>query len=148
MKILEDIKEMLEDELRDIKKKGTHTPAEFDFMKTAVETIGKIEEICDKHEIGTSGYSGRHGNYSGYNRMGGRYYGYSGANMMPMDSYDGNYYGGTGYYGQNYPGRMGRYSGHNEPGEKVVRELREMLDRPMSDYEREVIMKTIDELSR
>lgn len=161
MKVLEDIKELIADEVKEIKKKGTHTPAEFEFMNTAVDTIDKIEDICKRHKIGSeydeeySGYNGYSGRtmprmpqYYGYN---GYDYRYSGANMMPMDTYNGNYYGGTGYYGRGYSGRSGRYgrySGHNDPSEKVVRELREMLDRPMSEREREVIMETIDELSR
>jgi len=146
MKVLEDIKELISDEVKEIKKKGTHTPAEFEFMKTAVETIENIERICKKHNIG-SDYNDE---YSGRTmpRMGRYYGGYD----MPMDRM---YYGGdrydnySGTYDDRYSGRGGRhYYGHAEPGEKIVRELKEMLDRPMSNYERGVIMDTIDELSK
>ena len=150
MKILEDVKEMLEDELKEIKKKGTRTPAEYEFIKTAVETIGKIDDICEK-DWEDEGYSGRT-----YPHMNMRYNGrYSGRHdMMPMDmNWDG--YSGGRYYGNNMPmdyydphysGR--RYSGHAEASDRIVREMRRLLDKPMSEREREVIMGAIDDLSR
>ena len=114
MKILEDVKEMLEDELKEIKKKGTRTPAEYEFIKTAVETIGKIDDICEK-DWEEEGYSG------------GRYYGHN----MPMDYYDHRH-----------------YSGHAEASDRIVREMRRLLDKPMSERERKVVMGAIDDLTR
>lgn len=122
MKVLEDIKEMLEDELREVKKRGNHTPAEYEFIHTAVQTIGEIQDICERHKFGEE-YSG--GYNGGYNRGGH----YSGTNhMMPMDS--------------------SRYYSGDSSKRRIIRELEEMIDRASTDYERETIRSCIDKLSR
>ena len=132
MKVLEDIKEMLEDELKEVKKRGTHTPAEYEFIHTAVQTIGEIQDICERHNFGEEYSGGYNGNYSGrnYNRGGGYY---SGSNMMPMNPHTDN---------------SSRYYSGDSSKRRIIRELEEMIDRASTDYERETIRSCIDKLSR
>lgn len=109
MKVLEDIKELIEEELKNLKKKGTLSPAELDSIHKGVETIVYIEELCaneEEDEEKDNGYSGRRGMRHSSMR------GYSGTYPMMYPSttpiyYDNNY---SGHYDYDDP-RMNRYSG-------------------------------------
>lgn len=90
MKVLEGIKELIEEELKDIKKKGCLTPAELESVHKAVETIMYIDKICKEEEIDKSDEE---------------YSGYSGRKMprVSMNGYSGHYFPPAVYeYPNNY----------------------------------------------
>lgn len=142
MKVLKDIKELLEEELKDIKKKGSLSPAELENVHKAVETIKYIDEICgdkmmpEMEDEGYSGYSMRHG------RMTGHY-----TPLIEDHSYD--------YQPRySYSGRR-RYSGCNDTGRLYSREgatsnmisrLEDMMDSACTEHEREAIASCINKL--
>lgn len=151
MKVLKDIKELLEEELKEIKKRGSFTPADLEIVHKAVETVKLIDEICDEDEDKEyeKEYSGK------MNRMYSRRY-----MPLPEDHYDHNgWYSGNGtragerVYSNNYSGcysgnrdHMGRYSREGATSHMIAR-LEEMLDNTCSEREREAIRSCIDKLS-
>ena len=125
MKALEELKEMLEDELKKIAKKGDITPSELDSAYKVVDIIKDIGEIT-KHEHEMQEYSST-GGYSqrgGYSMMDGghsqTYPMYSrympmGYDMMPYSREGGMSYDvGTSYDGRH--GRDGDGDGHYSEG--------------------------------
>lgn len=154
MRVLEEIRELIEDELKDIKKKGCITPQELENVRKAAETIMYIEDICDrdmnKHD---SDYSGRR-----YNHM---YSGCSGTYRRPMDydSYENRYSSDNGYSGRNRNrDSMGRYSSYGYDHDdmysregatsSMIERLETMLDAAPSDREKEAIRGCIINLTR
>lgn len=164
MKVLEDIKELLEEELKEIKKRGTFTPAELEVVHKSVETIKLIDEICeeDENKEYEKEYSGRMSRmYSGHRMP-----------MMPTMLEDRSVYRDDGYtyggyssngprsgdrvYTTNYSGcysgtntnrdSMGRYSREGATSHMIGR-LEEMLNNACSERERDAIRSCIDKLS-
>lgn len=153
MRILKDIKEILEEELMQIKNKGISSPAQLEGIHKAVETIKYIDEICainDDSDFNEE-YSGRSGR--NYARGGRQNYG----RFNQGNSYDGRM---SGYY--EYPmnnGRngmfdqpMGRYSSYGRYSREgatseMVERLHEMMDQAGDEREREAIKSCIEKLS-
>lgn len=149
MKVYEQIKEMLCDELEEIAKKKELTSSNLEVIDKAVDVIKDIDTITAMQEAGYSndGYSGYpymwEGSYEGggsYARGRGR-----GANRdsrgryssdYSRDSYDG-YSRNEGYSREGY---SRGYSGDTRE------ELQMMMDRAKNDREREAIRKALDSM--
>lgn len=165
MKVLKDIKELIEEELKTIKKKGSLTPAELESVHKAVETIKYIDEICDgdkmdyePEEEGYSGrsYRGRMGRYSGHympliEDHGYNYNDYNNSygHGFRMNSYGDRSYDGqnrhSGCYSNSYDGRNHMYSREGATSNMVSR-LESMMDSACSEYERDAIRSCINKL--
>ena len=142
MKVLYDIKEILEEELEGMKNLGGLNPALLDSVHKAVETIKYIDEICKDGQY-DYGYSGcGRGGYmrgnSGGRSMNGRYSG-----RVIQEPY---------YYDQGY-GMNGRYSSYNNRYSRdgatshMVEKLNRMMEQTNDEVEREAIMDCIQRLS-
>lgn len=133
MRVYEDIKDMLCDELEGIAKKKELTSSNLDVIDKAVDVIKDIETITAMQE---SGYSN---GYSGY-----PYYMYDDG----MSNEGGSYARGRGR-GANRDSR-GRYSreGYMNDGysRDTKEELRMMMDRAKDEREREALRKAYDSM--
>lgn len=148
MRVLEDVCEMLEDEIKQIAKKDDITPSELDSMYKAVDIIKDIKTIEAMDEASQDGYSRRpyyaydgsydgsyegsyDGSYDNYSRRGGE--GMSGARRGRDGDGDGRYSERRGRDSMGrYTSRDDGYSRHGEDTQMLKRELDEMrkkLDR-------------------
>ena len=148
MKTMTELKDLLEDEIWKIIKKGDVTPTELERLDKAVDIIKDIETICAMEEYGYENeeepeYSGR---YPYYMRDGGR----GSYDYEPM--MDNSYRRGrdvrTGRYisrdmDPHYYGD-GRYSGHATK-EDIKKDLKEMMNNAGSDKERMAIQQLLDQ---
>lgn len=174
MRAIIDLKQLLEEEIEKIVRKGDITPTELERLDEAVDIIKDIETICAMKEYNyqeeempySGGYpmymrDGRGGSYEGSYRRGGGGGGNSRMGGYMMDpryyrdggSYDGSYDGGSYARGGSYDGRsydQGRggnsrgYSGHASK-EDLKEDLQEMLNRGISDKERTAIQQLLDQ---
>lgn len=96
MKVLNDVCEMLEDEIKQIVKKDDITPSELDSVYKSVDIIKDIKTIEAMEEASDYGYS--RNSYGNYNSYDGSY------------AYDGSYdnYSNRGGEGMSNAGRRGR----------------------------------------
>ena len=152
MRVYEDIKNMLCDELEEIAKKKELTSSSLDVLDKAIDVIKDISTIeAMEQEFGYSqeGGSSREGGYS---------QGYFG--RMPFYMYDESYEGGSYARGRGRNANRdsrGRYSsegysqgdysrneGYSREGMKD--ELRMMMDRARTDKEREALRKAMDSM--
>ena len=137
MKIYEQIKDMLCDELEEIAKKKELTTNSLDVIYRSVDVLKDLKTIESmEQEFPSEGYS-RDGYSQGW------------YNRMPMYAYDdGNSYArGRGRYANR--DSMGRYSGdehHDGYSRDTKSELRQMMDRASNDREREAIRKALDSM--
>lgn len=174
MKAMEELKEMLEEELKKITKKGDITPTELENAYKAVDILKDIETIKAMQEAG--------GEDGGYSMRGNSYmmpYMYSmddmSYNMSHRGSYDGmshNSYGsyaragrdgdGDGRYSEDGSYRRGRdargrytsrdgsyetgYSRHDK--KEMMQNLQMMMQQAGSEKERKAIRDCIEELER
>lgn len=99
MKALKDMKEIIEDEIKKIAKKGDISPQELDSVYKAVDVLKDIDDLCRNEEMGMS-YDGEYSN-EGYSRNYSREGEYSNRMYKPM-SYDGS------IWNKSYDGRAGR----------------------------------------
>lgn len=152
MKAMEDLKELLQEEVKDIVKKGDISSTELDNVYKAVKTLNYLEIIKAMEESGGNSrdYSGRM--YGGSYDRGGSYDG---------GSYDGSYgsydRGGSynrGSYAEDYSGRRGRgadgryvsrdgYSGHDK--QHIISDMEDMM-RTASPEEKKAIRQCIEKL--
>ena len=162
MKAMMDLKELLEEEIAKIVKKGDVTPTELERLDDAVDIIKDITTICAMEEydyqMEEPGYSGRYprymrdgrgGPYNGYRRG---YGGNSRDYMMDPRYYEDSYNRGGSYgredmymdrYGRSY-GYGGRgYSGHTK--EELKQELIEMMGKAATEKERMAIQQVVDQ---
>lgn len=107
-RIKDDFCELLDDELKEITKKGDITPAEMDNAYKAIKSIyylTVIDEMKEAKEQGYGAYS--RGSYDGYSGA----YSYRGdmSNRGSYNSYDGSYDGSYARAGRDGDGD-GRYS--------------------------------------
>lgn len=155
MRILKDIKEILEEELMQIKNKGISSPAQLEGIHKAVETIKYIDEICainDDSDFNDE-YSGRYGR--NYARTGRQNYG----RFNSGNSYGGRMSGcyeypvmDNGRGGGMFDQPMGRYSSYGRYSREgatseMVERLHEMMEQTGDEREREAIKSCIDKLS-
>lgn len=140
MKVYDQIKDMLCDELEDIVKKKELTTNSLDVIYRSVDILKDIETIhAMEQEYPTEGYS--QGYSQGY---------YSRYPFYMYDDAPGNSYArGRGRYAQR--DSMGRYAdGHEYSRDGYSRdtkeELRHMMDRAANDRERDAIRKAMDSM--
>lgn len=170
MKAIIDLKQLLEEELEKIVRKGDITPTELERLDKAVDIIKDIETICAMKEYNYQEeeemrYSGRYPYYMRDGRGGS----YRRGNYR-MDSYmmDPRYYGeGRSYddddeesyarggsymdrsyndrsYEQGRGGNIRRYSGHMSK-EDIKKDLQEMMNKAGSDKERMAIQQLLEQ---
>lgn len=163
MKTMEDLKDMLQQELKDVVKKGDISSTELDNVYKAVKTLNYLEIIKAMEEQGgqSRDYSGRMygGSYDSYNsrgsyegsRDGGSYGSYNRGGSYDRGSYDSSR---DGSYAEDYSGRRGRgmdgryvsrdgYSGHTK--EHVIADMEDMM-RTASPEEKKAIRACIEKL--
>lgn len=157
MKVMEDLKEMLQEELKAVVKKGDISSTELDNVCKAVKTLNYLETIKAMEEYGgqSRDYSGR--SYGSYDR-GGSYGSYDSSYEGSYDrggsyergSRDGSYEGSRDYSGRRgrdamgrYTSRDGGYSGHDK--QQMVAELENMMQR-VSPEEKKSFRRAIDAL--
>lgn len=155
MKVLEDIKELIEEELKDIKKKGCLTPQELASVHDAIETIMYIDTLCKENEMNEyeKEYSGRR--YTPRIPMNPHNYssGYSGHDDYMMNTMDNmnNMYSGCGR--RNYSNRYDSYNNYDRSYSRegananLLERLEAMLDAAPTDRERNAIRSCINNLS-
>ena len=164
MKVLFDIKDMLEDELKKISKKEDITAMDLeniykmvDIVKdiTTVDAMKKAEEQGYSRDYArdySRGYSEDYANTYGYRSNDGRrgrdgdadeHYSEDSSYRRGRDSMgrytsrDGSYRGGS---------YEGGYSGHDK--EEIIEHLKEMMRNARSEEERESYRKTIEQMQR
>lgn len=135
MRVLEDMCEILEDELKEITKKGDISPTELDSVYKSVDILKDIETIkAMKNEFGNS-----YASYNSYNSYDGSYtpYSYEGNSNRGGEGMSNARRGRDGDGDGQYSERRGRdamgrytsrddgYSRHNET-EQLRKELMEM----------------------
>ena len=130
---LEELKDILEDEIKKITQKGEITPTELDNMTKAVcliEKINMIEEYDDDdYDDENSYYSRRRGRYSRRN------YNY--------DNYDGMNNGRGSM--RNSRNSHGDYSGHSIK-DRMIDKLESMMDEAKTEYEKKIVSDWINRL--
>ena len=135
MKALKDLKEMLEEEVKKITKKGDITPTELESAYKVVDIIKDIETIWAMEDYSEDdGYSGR----MSYGR-----YAYD-------DGMDMSYRRGRDARGR-YVSRDGRsYRGYSMDGSKeaMLAKLEEAMHEATSEHERQMIMSCMEKLDR
>lgn len=119
---LDDLKELLQNELKKINKKGDLTPSELDSATKVVCLLEMIEKYKARYESeeGSDGYSMR---------------------RPPMYPYD-------GYSRKSGMSRGGHYTGYNRHGdhEAYTEMLEGLLGEAQTDAERRTLMDFIDRL--
>lgn len=130
MENLEELKDILEEEIKKITQKGSITPTELDSMTKAVCLIEKINMIEDydnseDYDDENSYYSRRRGRYSRRN------YNY--------DSYN------DGGRSMSRSHRNSDYSGHSIK-DRMIDKLESMMDEAKSEYERKIVSDWINRL--
>lgn len=154
MRVLYDIQDMLEDELKKISKKDEISSTDLDNIYKMVDIVKDVTTVEAMHKAGQEGYSRDYAR--DYSR------GYSEDYADAYGSYarrgrDGD---GDGRYSEDSSYRRGRdamgrytsrdsydgYSRHSK--EEMVDHLKEMMRNARSDEERETYRKTIEQLNR
>lgn len=148
-KSLESLKDLLNEEIRKVTKKGDITPTELENMTKTLCLIEKIKMVEDGHDYwdnGEPGMSGRHYPMRSYGIPDWRYDGMSGTRRssttgryMSGDNMSGRYYDRS--YGMPDPG----YSGHSIK-DRMVAKLESMYDEAKTDHERQVVEEWIRRL--
>lgn len=154
MRVLYDIQDMLEDELKKISKKDEISSTDLDNIYKMVDIVKDVTTVEAMHKAEQEGYSRDYAR--DYSR------GYSEDYADAYGSYarrgrDGD---GDGRYSEDSSYRRGRdamgrytsrdsydgYSRHSK--EEIVDHLKEMMRNARSDEERETYRKTIEQLNR
>ena len=157
MRAIIDLKQLLEEEIEKIIRKGDVSPTELERLDKAVDIIKDIETICAMKEYNYQEEEGYTGNYPMYMREGrgnsyeGSYRRGGNLRMDPRYYRDGgpydDSYGRGGFYDNRFyeQGRGGRgYSGHANK-EDLKEDLKEMLNKAGSDKERMAIQQLLDQ---
>lgn len=153
MKVLYDIQDMLEDELKKIAKKDEITTGDLDNIYKMVDIVKDVTTVKAMEEGGYSQESSRR-SYEGSYGRGGSYNSYDGSYR---GSYEGSYgrrgrdgdsdgrYSEEGSY-RNSRGSYDGYSGHNK--EQMIEHLTEMMRNARNEEERDAYRKVIDQMKR
>ena len=165
MKALHDLKEILEDEIKNMTKKGDITPQELENAYKITDILKDIETIKAMQEAGEYGEYSRAYEYS---REGGSYDGGYSQRMYPMyyDEHSMDYSqarrgrdgDSDGRYSEDGSYRRGRdamgryasrdYSRHTEK-EKMIDQLNNlMMNAQMSDREKAMVKDCISQLDK
>lgn len=171
MKVLYDIQDMLEDELKKISKKEDITTMDLDNIYKMVDIVKDVATVKAMQEGGYSQDYSR-GSYGGSYGRGGSYNSYEGS--YGRGSYDGSYEGSYGRRGRDGDGdgryseegsyrrgrdSMGRYtsrdgsygsydgqSGHSK--EQMLENLKELMRNARNEDEKESYRRALEQLSR
>ena len=139
MKVYDEIKDMLCDELENITKRNELTPNALEVIDTSIDILKDIKTIeAMEQEYPSDGYSST-GGYSGYYRR------------MPIYAYDDPGMGGNSYArgrGSNAPrDSRGRYMSSGYSGD-TREELQNLMDTAKTEREREAIRAALDHMNR
>lgn len=160
MRVLWDIQDMLEDELKKISKKEEITTTDLDNIYKMVDIVKDVTTVDAMKKAEQEGYSRDYArDYSrGYSED------YSNAYGSYRDSYDGSYArrgrdgDGDGRYSEDNSYRRGRdamgrftsrdegYSRHSK--EEMMQHLQEMMQNARSEEERESYRRAIEQMKR
>ena len=140
MKVYDQIREMLCDELEEIAKKKELTTNSLDVIYKGIDIIKDISTIhAMEQEYPSEGYSNDSGYSQGYyHRM--PYYMYDDMGMSHDNSY------GRGRNTQR--DSMGRYSSYDGYSGDTKDELQRLMNNAQNDREREAIRKALDSMNR
>lgn len=153
MKVLFDIQDMLEDELKKICKKEDITTTDLDNMYKMVDIVKDITTVDAMHRAEQEGYSRDYAR--DYSRGYSEDYAYGSYARRGRDG------DGDGRYSEDNSYRRGRdamgrftsrdssydgYSRHSK--EEMVEHLKEMMRNARSEEEREAYRKTIEQMQR
>lgn len=149
MRILFDIQDKMEDELKSICRKDEMTSVDLDNIYKIVDIIKDVTTVDAMHKAEQDGYSGA--NMRDYSRGWDVDYSYA-RGRNSRDSYesrDGSY--GNSNRGRSYEGSRDRsygngYSGHGN--DEMIDHLTAMMRSARTEEERENYRKTIEQLSR
>ena len=160
MKVLYEIKDMLEDELKKISKKEDITAMDLENIYKMVDIVKDITTVDAMHKAEQEGYSR---DYSrGYSEDYANNYGYRsndgrrgrGGDADGRYSEDNSYRRGRDSMGR-YTSRDGSYRGGSYEGgysghanEEIIEHLKEMMRNARSEEERESYRKTIEQMQR
>lgn len=141
MRALKELKEMLEDDVRKITKKGDITPDELNSVYKAVDIIKDVETIIAMREHGDYSQDGSYGSYNSYNNM---------SNRASYNSYDGSYnsYARRGRDGDNdgrYNESRDNYSRHTDR-EQMIQKLEQMMQTAQNEEQKKAIRRCIEEM--
>ena len=136
MKALYDLKEKLNEELKEIARKPEMGAGDLELIHKLTDTIKNIDKICALEEDG--GYS-----QAGDTEMGeyGRGNSYRGRRRDSMGRYSRDGYSNRGY------SRDGGYSRHDAK-EGMMMQLGEMMDSASTERERKAIQRCMEQLER
>lgn len=142
MRVLYDIMDLLEDELKKISKKEDMTSSDLENTYKIVDIIKDIATINAMKEAEQNGYSGEYDrSYNSYNSYAGGSYARGG------NSRDGGYSERRGRDSMGrYTSRDGGYSGHSK--EQMIEDLREMVREAHNEEEKESYRRALEQLSR
>ncbi len=163
MKVLYDIQDMLEDELKKIAKKEEISTNDLDNIYKMVDIVKDVTTVEAMKSGGYSQESSRR-SYDGSYGRGGSYNSYEGS--YGRGSYDGSYDGSYGRRGRDgdgdgryseegsyrnsrgsYEGSYrGGYSGHDK--EQMVEHLQEMMRNARNEEEKESYRRAIEQMKR
>jgi hypothetical protein len=129
MKALYDLKEKLNDELKEIARKPEMGAGDLELVHKLTDTIKNIDKICALEEDG------------GYSQAGDMEMGYSRGN-----SYRGRKRDSMGRYSRDGYSNRG-YSRHDAK-EGMMMQLSEMMDSTSTEREREAIRRCMEQLER
>lgn len=158
MKVLYDIQDMLEDELKKISKKEEITSTDLDNIYKMVDIVKDVTTVDAMHKAEQDGYSrdyardysrgysddyaNAYGSYNSYARRGrdgdgdGRY------------SEESSYRRGRDAMGR-YTSRDSSYDGYSRHSkDEMIAHLKEMMRNARTDEEREAYRKTIEQMDR
>jgi hypothetical protein len=155
MKVYDQIKDMLCDELEEIAKKKELTSSSLDVLDKGIDILKDIATIkAMEQEYPEEGYSGNRGYSQGYfGRM--PYYMYD--DGMGMSNQGGSYEGGSYARGRGSNAKrdsMGRYSSEGRSYDysrdgysgDTKEELQRIMNSAQNDREREAIRKALDSM--
>ena len=148
-KTLQSVKDMLEDEIKKIVKKGDISANELANLEKAVCIADRVDEMLSRSEEGSSyGMDGMYSSRRMYPRM---MYGDEDAmqsGRRGRSPVTGRYVsrGMDPYYGRGYYDDMSTgYSGHSI-NDRMIAKLEEMYDSAKTDHEKETVNKWIKRL--
>lgn len=134
MKVYDDIKDMLCDELQEIAKKKELTTNSLEVLYKGVDILKDLSTIKAMEQE------------YGYSQDGGYSQGYW--NRTPFYMYDGDMSHGRSYAQRDERGRYSSdYSRNDGYSGDTREELRQMMNRASNDKEREAIRKALDSMS-
>ena len=152
MKVLFDIQDMLEDELKKICKKEDITTTDLDNMYKMVDIVKDITTVDAMHKAEQEGYSRDYAR--DYSRGYSEDYAYGSYARRGRDgdgdgrySEDNSYRRGRDAMGR-YTSRDSSYDYSRHSKEEMVEHLKEMMRNARSEEEREAYRKTIEQLQR